>query len=268
MSILGPILGLAGGIFGASQQQKAANAAAAAQIKAAEIEDKRIRELSAPYFDAAKYALPTMKNTVSSVLAPKVGQDSELLTAQHGLNLTGIGRSTNKALATSGMFWKNLGNTGKARGEALDIGRGATDATNQENLSYAGAQETFKNNNTMTFINALNGMVGAGQFGTQMAATGARDSASAQTSAAGIRAQGATNFWDDVGAGVGTAAGTIFGQQENEKLAKILAPAGTVSDWTTPVPETFTADGSAIESYFKKKAAPKLRTSWATAGVG
>lgn len=223
-------IGLAGSIFGSNQAAKAAQAQAKAIKYATKTEDKRIRELTQPYLDQAKWAMPQIQNVITNQLAPKIGKDSDTIKGSSDLSLANIERNKNKALASSGMFWNKSGNLGKARGEALQIDQMATDATNRLNLDTTVAQDNYKNNNILTFLNALNGQVSTGQNALGGAISGAGSVASGNIAAANAAAAGRISQAEDIATLGGTFVGDWLGQRENDRLAKILGTNSVIKD--------------------------------------
>jgi len=236
------VIGAVAGIAGALINKKAGDKAAAAYAEAARIEDKRLRELAAPWQRAAEYALPAMQG-VANTMAPNIGKESAIMRGQHKLNLTEIERGKKRGLASSKLFWKASGNQGKARGEALNISRMATETANRENLGYGAGQEDYKTTNRMNFLNVLKNMTGAGEYGTQVAVQGAQAAGQGATNAAQARYAGATGWAEDITTAGGGLFGTVTRQQENERLARILG-TGTPGAVTQNAPLGPSAGGS------------------------
>lgn len=218
----GAILGVGGSIFGASAAKKAAAESAAAIRYAADKEDARVRELTAPSVEAQKYALPALQKTIQTQLAPEVGTENPYLKTGHKQNLVDIERGRNQALAKSKMFWGKAGGSGQAREEALNIDIGTTEATNRENLGYGTAQQGYKDNKLMSFMSALQGLAGTGSSGVNQAVAGAGSVANAYDAAASTEAAGKTGFAQDIASLGGLGLNDWMNSREYKRLEKIL----------------------------------------------
>ena len=220
-------IGLGGSLIGASAAKKAAARQAEAMLKAAAMEDQRIRELTAPYLENYKWASGLTKETVGKVLMPQLGKESDILKGQQEQSLSDIAKQKRLALGKSALFWGRTGNQGKARGEELQIGQLATDATNRAKLSYGASQESYKDQTTARLMQALGGAAATGAHGLGVAAQGARDVASTTMDAARVRSQGTQDFAQGLGGLGGALVGDWLGQREQDRLAKLLGLAKT-----------------------------------------
>src|SRR5689334_3414052 len=96
--------GLLTSYFGARSARKAARETADAMRYAADTEAKTIRTLTEPYLEQSRWALPQIRNTIQTQLAPQVGRESSALKGAHDLSLSSINRDRNKARASSFQF--------------------------------------------------------------------------------------------------------------------------------------------------------------------
>jgi len=215
MSDLGLGLGIAGGMYSSWQANKAAKRQAEAMLDAAKIEDKRIRELTEPYLQQARFAMPLLRQTVMSQLAPRLGQNDPFLAKEHEMNLQTLGRREKTSQAQMERLWGATGNVGRGRGEQLRIRQGAQEARNVENLQYGAGQRGYRESTANQFIAALSGMGAQGTAGLGPAVTGAGDVMRAMTGAAEARGAGAQGMWGDIGGMFGTVGGAL---QEKELL--------------------------------------------------
>jgi hypothetical protein len=220
---VGAVVGAAGSVIAGSQAQSAAKKAANAQVRAAEIEDARLRELAEPSLKAQQYALPALESAIKSQYATKLGKESPTIAAQHGINLTDINRQKSAALGTARNYWATTGNTGRGRGEELQIARTATEAANKENLSYAASQESYKNTNTSNLVNSLSNLAGLGSTGVTTAAAGAQALAQGQTTAADTTLQGNLQMANIINA----LGGQLYGWGVSSLGKKKTTTAGT-----------------------------------------
>lgn len=216
------IAGAAMGLRGASAQNKAAQAQAEAMERASMRNAELQRELAAPYLEQAKFALPKLRESIMSLLAPQAGKDDPFIAAQHKTNLSGIDKEADKATASSARLWGSTGNTGRGRGEALRIGQSALDAKNRENLSYGLTQKNVRDNSTSRFIQSLSGLAGLGSTGLTPAMNAASSQMQGEIGAAGIRADATNDIWGDLSAMFGDYVGRRDADKQNALIMKML----------------------------------------------
>jgi hypothetical protein len=201
---------LGGKLLGASQSNKAAkreaDAARAASAKAA----SELRVAAAPFMEQLNYAMPRFRSLIESEYAPKVGADNPFLAAQHQLNESKIGREENAALANSRRYWSALGDLGRSRGEALRIGRNATEEMNRENLNYGVQQQGYRNSTADRLASALEALSSAASPGVDLTADAASAESNGAVRAANIRAAGAKNYWNSAGPAFGEILKTLL----------------------------------------------------------
>ena len=231
------VLGLAGSYFGAQAQKKAAEKQAAAIQAAANKQAATLRGLAAPYKGLLDYSLPATKSLVDTQIMPTVGKEDPLLTAEHGMNLTGIGRGTNRALAKSKSYWTGTGNVGKLRGEQLAIGQSGVEATNRENLGYGTSQANYKRTRLGLAMDALNGLTQTGNVGTNMLANAAGVEAGGATSAAGVNLEAGNQMYSDIGTIAGIPIGVWLDAQAKKQKAQTATNTTTTS--ATSYPKNF-----------------------------
>jgi len=215
-------IGLGGSLLGASAAKKAARQQAEAIRAAAQMEDTRIRELTAPYLENYKWASGQTKNAVTNLLMPQVNKESDILRGQHEQSVSDIAKQKRLALGKSSLFWGRTGNTGKARGEELQIGQMATEATNRENLGYGARQESYKDANLNRLMNVLSGASAQGASGLGYAVSGARSQTDALTNAASVESAGKQDLAMGLGSLGGALVGDYLGSLEQKRLAKLL----------------------------------------------
>ena len=209
---VGALLGAAG----ASKSGKAAKKAASATERAAQIEDQRLRDLSVPFLEQAKFALPALRSTIMQNVAKNVGTESPYIKAEHNINLGEIAKGEQAASQASSGYWNRVGDVGRGRGEQLRIAQAATETRNKENLTYGGTRETARQTALSQFVNALSGLASQGQAGMQPAMMGAQAAYQGATQAALLRQQG-SNEMANLFSGTG---GQLFGSGMDYWLKK------------------------------------------------
>jgi len=194
------------GVAGASKSGKAAKRAASATERAAQMEDQRLRELSAPFLKQAEFALPALRSVIMQNVAKNVGTESPYIKAEHNINLGEIAKGEQAASAASSGYWNRVGDVGRGRGEQLRIAQAATETRNKENLAYGGTRESARQQALSQFVNALSGLANQGQAGMQPAMMGAQAAYQGATQAAQLRQGGA----DQMAAMFGNIGGQMF----------------------------------------------------------
>jgi len=189
-----PLIGAGIGLLGASKASSSASKAANATLKAAQIEDARLRDLSVPFLEQAKFALPALRSTVMQNVAKNVGTESPYIKAEHNINLGEIAKGEQAASQASSGYWNRVGDVGRGRGEQLRIAQAATETRNKENLAYGGTRETARQTALSQFVNALSGLASQGQAGMQPAMMGAQAAYQGATQAAQLRQQGSNEM--------------------------------------------------------------------------
>jgi hypothetical protein len=212
----GTIIAAGIGLLSANKANKAAQAQTDAMLETARMEDRRIRELTAPWLQQAKFAMPMLRQTIMSQLAPEVGRDDPFLTKERDIAMRDIGRGEQTALGQTARRWTATGNIGRGRGEQLRIGRSAEEARGEVGLQYGKAQRSYRQGASAAFINALSGLANQGTQGLGPAVTGARDLAQGTMEAARTRAEGQTGMWGDI-AGIGASVGQYFDERKLQK---------------------------------------------------
>lgn len=214
--ILGPALG----ILGASRQKKATARLAEAIEAASRMGVQAMERITAPWREAAEYALPQFRGATQRLLAPRAGKPSKWIGAERERAMTDIGRGEQRALGRSRLFWR--GQPGRGRGEELRIRRGATEARGEVGLRYGQAQEQFGETATSRYMSALGVLGQMGATAIQPTMTAAQTMTSGAIGAAQTRAGGETGFWGDVGQVGGLVLGRYEAKREAEKYRKWL----------------------------------------------
>ena len=225
-------LGFAGDLFGASQAKKAAAKQAEAIRLAASKRSSKLQELAKPWLEQADFAMPKMQSLIESILAPRADKESPLLAGAHTLNVGRIKEDTQGAISDTSRFWSALGNTGRARGEELRIKRAGTRALNEESLGYGEKQQAHKDAGTSRLWQALLGTAEMGARGMAPAMSAADAEYEGAVGAANIRKQGTSDFWSDLGTGIGDFQGTIQGTKDRKDWLSMLGPKSGKTEGT------------------------------------
>lgn len=202
------VVGAGAGLAGASKASSAAKQASNATLRAAQIEDQRLRELSAPFLKQAEFALPALRSVIMQNVAKNVGTESPYIKAEHNVNLGEIAKGEQAASAASSGYWNRVGDVGRGRGEQLRIAQAATETRNKENLAYGGTRESARQQALSQFVNALSGLASQGQAGMQPAMMGAQAAYRGATDAASLRQQGSEQMANMFGSMGGQMFGT------------------------------------------------------------
>lgn len=192
-------LGAVGSLLGASQSSRAASRRAEEARKASRKAAAELRGLAGPYMEQAEYAMPRFRSLIESQYATQVGEDNPLLAAEHEQNLSNISKQQNSALADSKRYWGSMGDLSRSRGEALRIGRDATDEMNRENLGYGTQQQSYRSSTADRLANALSVLNSMASPGLKLMEGASEMEASGGLNAANIRAKGDQEFWDALG---------------------------------------------------------------------
>ena len=161
-------LGAVGSLFGASQASRAEKRSA-----------DQMLQLSEPYLTQARAALPRLRALMESYYAPRLGQDSPFLHAEHAESLAGLQRANAQGLAEIQHTYGSQGNLGRARGERLRLSDQLLRATSRENLSYGEAQDTYRDTVAGQYQEILAALAGLGRTGVQYASQGLKQQADA-----------------------------------------------------------------------------------------
>lgn len=214
-------MGVAGSLFGASKAAKAARAQADAIRYAADRESETMREISAPFLNEAKFALPMLRETIMSQIAPTVGKDNPFLAGAHERNIAGIDRGAGRAKAASTLALGKTGNTGKLRGEMLTIGQSADEAKGRAELDYGVAQTGYRDSRTQMMTDNLFKLGGAGSAGIGPAMSGASATSRGAQTAAMVEGSAKQDFWGDIGELAGVGIGSYMSDLDAKRMAKL-----------------------------------------------
>jgi len=213
----GAVAGGLGSIWSGIQQQKTAKDMAAAIRYATDRQFAQTEELTRPWIEQAKFALPRLRTAILSQLAPEVGQENPYLRTAHETNVQGIERGTRSALAESARYWGRTGNVSKARGERLQIERGGQETTSAENLRYGSTQKSYKDTRLDRYMAALGQSAGVGTSALGPALRGIEAGAGGAVSAAQVGAGASSDLYGDLGDVFGSLIGDWMDRQAEKR---------------------------------------------------
>lgn len=147
-----------------------------------------MREISAPYTETAKFAMPRLRGLISRY-GSDLNREDPQLRAMHERNIGGIGQAEAAGLASSERMSRWTGNTGRFRGEQFRIRMAGEKARGEESLSYASTQRSVKDAALARYQNALALASNVGAQGIQPMVSGGQAVMEGTQNAAMLQAQ-------------------------------------------------------------------------------